>query len=60
MRTRVVYTCPLAEVDGRRYVFPFTIHSILVDQIVGWVNVIEMEIDGDVYMLLDANVLLDH
>lgn len=58
MRLLVCHTCPLAEVDGRRYIFPFTTQSILRSQVVGWVNVLEVEINGDVHMLLDAHVFL--
>lgn len=58
MRLLVVHTCPLVEVGGLRYIFPYTISSIDSDQIVGWVNVFEIEIFGEVRMLLDAEIFL--
>ena len=49
-----VRVCPLVEIGKRRHVIPMT-HPVIaaeVAELIGWVAVVEIELDGERYQLL--------
>jgi hypothetical protein len=54
MRLIAVHTCPLVEVDGERHIIPITGYPAADPDVVGWVNVLELELYGERHELLYA------
>lgn len=54
MRLVAVHTCPLVELDGEYHVLPITHYPVDDPDVIGWVNVLEIELDGERHELLVA------
>jgi hypothetical protein len=55
MRLVRVNVCPLLASGGKRYVPPFDPPPAIDIELIGWVLVFEVEIDDEVFALLDVS-----
>jgi hypothetical protein len=56
MRLLRVNVCPLLAAGGKRYVPPFDPPPPIDVELIGWVLVFEVEIEGEIFALLDVSL----